>query len=209
MEHVFNLLVGYFEHFTYLGIYLVLVFSGAGLPVPEEAVLLSSGYIAHLGYTRLSITIPVCLVGMISGDLVTFYIGRRAGQGIFRTFLIRWAITEERLQRIRRYYEKYGRKTVFFSRYLAGVRQASYFMAGAMGVPLKDFLPMEMLAACSTGPLSITIAYLLGGEIDLVLDYFGVARLIGVVVAILAIAGFVVWRYRRAHRAAAPQEPSV
>ena len=40
MEHAFDLLVGHLEqykHFTYLVIYLILVVSGAGLPIPEEA----------------------------------------------------------------------------------------------------------------------------------------------------------------------------
>lgn len=195
MVHTFDLLVNYLEHFTYLGIYLILLVSGAGLPIPEEAVLISSGYLVHLGYAHLSIVIPVCLGGMISGDLVTYFIGRRAGPGLLRHPLLRWAMTEERLEKIRRYYTKYGQKTVFFSRYAAGIRQASYFMAGAMGVPLKDFLIMEVLAACSTGPLSVTIAYLLGGHIDSVLEFFGRARIVVTAGVVIALIVFVLWRY--------------
>jgi membrane protein DedA with SNARE-associated domain len=201
MEHAFDLLVGQLEqykHFTYLVIYLILVVSGAGLPIPEEAVLLSSGYLAYKDVTHIYYTIPVCLAGMISGDLLTYFIGRRLGQGLFRNPLLRWAMTEERLEKVQRYYAKYGRKTVLFSRYVAGIRQASYFMAGAMRVPLKDFLMMEMLAAFSTGPISIYLAYRLGAYIDEVLDFFHVAKVALLVVVVLGLVAFVAWRYLRA-----------
>lgn len=198
MDSVFDWLVLHlseYSHFTYLVLYLVLILSGAGLPIPEEAVLLSSGYLAYEGVTDIRITIPVVLFGMISGDLVTYFIGRRLGQGLFRHPLLRWAMTEARLEKIRRYYAKYGKKTILFSRYAAGIRQASYFMAGAMRVPLKDFLMMEMLAACSTGPISMYLAYRLGGYIDQVLDFFHVARTVLIVAVIAGVAAFVIWRY--------------
>ena len=203
MEHAFDLLVGQLEqykHITYLVIYLILTISGAGLPIPEEAVLLSSGYLAYNDVTHIYYTIPVCLAGMISGDLVTYFIGRHLGQALFRNPLLRWAMTEERLERVRRYYAKYGRKTVLFSRYVAGIRQASYFMAGAMRVPLKDFLMMEVLAACSTGPISVYMAYRLGFYIDEILDFFHVARVALLVVAVAGLAAFVAWRYLRARK---------
>ena len=207
MDALFDWLVGHmgeFRHFTYVVTYLILVLSGAGLPIPEEAVLLSSGYLAYEGITDIRITIPVVLLGMISGDLVTYFIGRHAGQGLFRHPLLRWAMTEDRLERIRRYYAKYGKKTVFFSRYVVGIRQASYFMAGAMRVPLKDFLMMEMLAACSTGPLSMYIAYRLGAHIDHVLEFFGRARIVLFAALVIGLLVFVVWHYRRARNGAKP-----
>jgi len=207
MDSVFDWLVGHigeFRHFTYVVTYLILVISGAGLPIPEEAVLLSSGYLAYEGVTDIRITIPVVLLGMISGDLVTYFIGRKAGHGLFRHPLLRWAMTEERLERIRRYYAKYGKKTVFFSRYVAGIRQASYFMAGAMRVPLKDFLMMEMLAAFSTGPISIYVAYRLGAHIDHVLEFFGRARVVLLAAIVVGLVVFVAWHYLRARNHTKP-----
>ena len=42
----------YIEHFTYLGLFVILMLCGLGLPMPEDVALLVGGFLAHEGVTR-------------------------------------------------------------------------------------------------------------------------------------------------------------
>ena len=41
----FSVGLGYVEHLSYLGVFLVIIFSGYLLPIPEEIILLAIGYV--------------------------------------------------------------------------------------------------------------------------------------------------------------------
>ncbi len=79
-----GLISAYIEHFTYLGLFVVLMLCGLGLPIPEDVALLAGGYLAHRGITRYPITLAVSLLGVVTGDNSLFFMGRRFGTGLVR-----------------------------------------------------------------------------------------------------------------------------
>ncbi|MFH1642140.1 MAG: hypothetical protein ABIC04_04530 [Nanoarchaeota archaeon] len=71
-----NSLTNYLEHFTYVGIFLVLTFVGYIIPIPEEIILISIGYITALGFTKLYLVILLSIIAVVMGDSLLFYFGR-------------------------------------------------------------------------------------------------------------------------------------
>ncbi len=67
------------QHFTYVGLFLVLLLCGRGLPVPEEIALLTGGFLVHRGITQYPITLAVYFAGVVAGDNSLFFLGRRFG----------------------------------------------------------------------------------------------------------------------------------
>ena len=55
----------YIEHFTYAGLFVILMLCGLGMPMPEDVALLAGGFLAHKGITRYPITLVVSLLGVI------------------------------------------------------------------------------------------------------------------------------------------------
>src|SRR5438270_1067061 len=92
---------GYIEHFTYLGLLVVLVLCGLGLPLPEDVALLAGGFLAHRGVTRLPITLGVSFLGVITGDNSLFFLGRHLGQGLLRYFGLNSPGATQRIKRLR------------------------------------------------------------------------------------------------------------
>ena len=167
MEQLFDLVSNYIEDFAYLGMFLALLIAGFGVPIPEDIILLASGYIVHLQPERLSIwiAVAVCMVGIFAGDTVLYWMGRVGGTRILRFPFLRGTITPRRLRKMEAYFKKYGDKTVFFARFFAGIRWAAFFSAGAMRMPYWKFISVDMLAAI-TSPIWIVLAYKLGEHID-------------------------------------------
>src|SRR3989442_15811317 len=70
----------FIENFTYLGGFLMLFGAGLGLPIPEEAPVLPAGALAHENVVRGWIALPVCILGVLSGDVVLYWIGHHWGE---------------------------------------------------------------------------------------------------------------------------------
>lgn len=71
---------GLIEHFTYAGLFLTLLAASLGLPVPEEIPIVAGGVLASQAVVRWWIALPVCLAGVLSGDIVLYWAGRRWGE---------------------------------------------------------------------------------------------------------------------------------
>src|SRR3989442_5355329 len=70
----------FIENFTYLGVFLMLFGAGLGLPIPEEAPVLAAGALAHENVVRWWIALPVYILGVLSGDVVLYWIGHHWGE---------------------------------------------------------------------------------------------------------------------------------
>ncbi len=142
-----NILSTYIEHFTYLGLLIVLMLCGLGLPVPEDAVLLTGGFLAHRGLIQYPITLAVSFVGVITGDCSLYFLGRHFGTGLLRYFGLSHPGSQRSIVRMRKFMDRHGHRAVFYARFLAGLRALVYLSAGSLGVPISRFLMYDLLGA--------------------------------------------------------------
>ena len=75
-------LQGFVAHFTYLGILAVLLLGSLGVPIPEEMAIIAAAVLSHEGIVRWWLALPVCLLGVLSGDMVLYWVGRHWGENI-------------------------------------------------------------------------------------------------------------------------------
>ncbi|MBI3269826.1 MAG: DedA family protein [Planctomycetes bacterium] len=188
MEWIVKPILAFVTSYGYVAVFCILVACGLGLPIPEEFTLVASGYVAHLRKTRWQWMALDCTVAILVGDLVTYYIGHHYGLRVFRSRFFRRLLTETRLAKVRSWYAKYGSWTVFFSRFVAGVRFCSYFTAGTMGVNLFWFIFMDLLGALVSVPISVWAGHwLASGGIEEAVRYVRrLNRSIFLVVSLLA-----------------------
>ena len=64
--------------FTYAGILAALMLGSLGVPIPEEMVIVAAGILSHEGLARWWLALPVCLLGVLSGDVVLYWVERWA-----------------------------------------------------------------------------------------------------------------------------------
>lgn len=178
----------YIEHFTYAGLFIVLILCGVGLPLPEDVALLTGGYLVHRGIIEYPITLIVALVGVVAGDNSLFFLGRRFGTGLVRYFGINRPGTQTQIEWIRDFMRRHGHRAIFYARFLAGLRALVYLSAGSFGVTPLRFLFYDFLGAIISVPIVVSIGYLFGGQLEAAIQYLGgFERLIWIVI-ILSIA---------------------
>jgi membrane protein DedA with SNARE-associated domain len=178
----------YIEHFTYLGLLIVLVLCGLGLPVPEDAVLLTGGFLAHRGVVQYPVTLAISFVGVITGDCSLFFLGRHFGTGLLRYFGLMHPNSRRSIARMRSFMQRHGHRAVFYGRFLAGLRALVYLSAGSLGVPISRFLIYDIMGAVISVPLVVSLGYYFAPEIEKILHYLGgIQHALLIVVALSAL----------------------
>src|SRR5207248_3251944 len=64
-----DLVVSFIEQLGYAGLFWVLFVAGLGVPIPEELPIVTAGVLSHQLVLRWWIALPVCLLGVLSGDV--------------------------------------------------------------------------------------------------------------------------------------------
>jgi membrane protein DedA with SNARE-associated domain len=193
-----------FQHLGYAAILVVVLLGNAGVPAPEESVLVLGGYLAWHGRLDLPLVIIVGVVSASLGDNLGFWAGRRYGQRA----IARLPLPRARVAQAQGFLTRYGARAVFFSRFVAGLRTVAGPLAGAGGLPPLRFFTANLLGAVCYVPWPVLagygVGYGLGGRIEKLRERFGLKEDLALFAAILAVAGaaFIVMAWTRARQAA-------
>ncbi len=191
----------FIEQFTYLGIFAVLFLGGLGAPIPEELPILAAGALAHEGYMRWWVALPVCLAGVLSGDSVLYWVGYHWGERILEWSIVRRALTPTREHVLMDAYRRHAAKTIFTARHLMGLRAAAFLTAGIARVPFWKFILVDAAAALLGVPTGFALAYFFTDQVHEILhDVRRVERWLTLLalVALAAWIGVLAWRKSRA-----------
>ncbi|MCE9582869.1 MAG: DedA family protein [Planctomycetes bacterium] len=208
IEHLTLALRGLVEHNAYPTIVGILYVCGLGVPIPEEITLLISGYAAYHGWVNLWLIMALCVAAILAGDLTMFLIARRWGGRLLKTRFGAWLFPVTRLEKVHRYFDKHGSKTVFFARFFAGIRMPVYFTAGMTKMNPVRFVLLDLAGTLISGPTSIFIAFKFSDNFDRAMKNVNNANhwiFGGMLVVIVLTVGWHLWKDHR-ERVAAKRE---
>lgn len=190
-------------HFTYLAVMGLLVADGLGVPVPEELVQLTAGYLARRGVLWLPATMAVAWVGIVTGDFLLFRASRRLGPSVLASRHVVRVLTPGRRALVERHFARHAILTIVVARHASGLRLPVFALAGTSGVRSATFLLADGLSALVSVPLVVGAGWYLAGHVEeLRRDIHWIEAALAVV-AVAAAAGSVALARRRERRAAA------
>ncbi|RJP47337.1 MAG: DedA family protein [Desulfobacteraceae bacterium] len=160
----------------------ILLLCGFGLPLPEDVILITGGYLAYSGYLDIRIFLPLAIIGVLMGDSTVFMIGRITGSSFLNHHFLSKFIKPFHIRKAISVIEKYHDRIFFIARFLPGFRAAIFYMGGVLKTKFMKFFLYDLLAALISVPLLVLGAYAGGGYIDQV---FKVAK--GVQAALIAV----------------------
>lgn len=188
------------DNFTYLGVFAVLLLGSLGVPIPEEMPIIGAAVMSHEGIVRWWAALPVCLVGVLSGDMVLYWVGRNWGTQVLDWRLVRLALSRAREQWLQAAYRQHALKTVAAARHVMGLRAAAFLTAGSARVPFWKFVVADAGAALVSVPLTFGLAYFFTDQLRAIMaDVHRAERWLGLAGLLALAAALVVgvWRWRR------------
>ena len=138
---------------------------GLGLPLPEDVPLMAGGYFIGIGTMH---PVPVCVLawlGIVGGDCMLYRLGRKYGLNITKVPIVGRHVTQERILRAERLFDRWGVWVVAIGRLVAGIRGAMVVAAGATKFNFVKFLIADGLAALVSGGLFVLLGWWLGKKL--------------------------------------------
>jgi membrane-associated protein len=125
------------------GVLFAIVFAETGLLVgfflPGDSLLITAGLLAANGTLNIWWLNILLIVAAVVGDSVGYAIGRRLGPRLF-TRQKSLLFNPAHVERTRRFYEKYGAKTIVIARFVPIVRTFAPVLAGVGRMEYRRFI---------------------------------------------------------------------
>ncbi len=166
MEALLEFLIYLQTPVIYLTAMLILLACGLGLPIPEDITLFAMGWLSYNGLVDLKLSIFLCLIGVLAGDIILFLLGKKYSKRLLKKAFFKKILPEERLEKVKNLFHKYGNKVMFMARFLPGLRSPAYFTAGVLHLPFRVFIFYDGLAALLSVPLFTSITYIFGDHLN-------------------------------------------
>jgi membrane protein DedA with SNARE-associated domain len=197
-----------FSEYGYVGMFVAIIITGLGFPMPEELPVFTAGVlVGHAdtlqpGQTELPpdrlrwyIMIPVLIGAIIVGDGFLYGIGRLWGPRLLSSsYVQRKILTPEKRAKIEQNYRDRGVLILLTARLTPGIRTPIFIMAGVLRVPLGRFLLADGLYAIPGVNVMFWLSYFLGNQ---VLEAFHRAEQYRALIAfglLSAVVGIVLYR---------------
>jgi membrane protein DedA with SNARE-associated domain len=188
------------QHGGYFAIFVLMLAESACIPFPSEATMLFGGAVSAGAIVGASHHLNFVMVGLIGtlGNLVGSWVAYGVGRAGGRPLIERWGryvlLRPHDIDRAEAWFDEHGEAAVFFSRLLPVVRTFISLPAGVAEMPFGRFT-LYTVAGCLPWTFALAgIGYAVGSNWHTIERYIA---LIGVILAILLVAGIVVWVWRR------------
>jgi len=166
-----------------------------GFVLPGDSLLVIAGVVAakslHVHLSSLLMFVTPCV---IAGDQVGYWVGRRAGESLYRREDSRF-FKRRHLQQAHEFYEKNGGKAVIMAKFVPIIRTFCPPVAGAASMKYSRYLAYDVAAAFLWVWGLVLFGYLVVTKIPGADKYVN-PIILGVIVVSLIPAAYHAWKAR-------------
>jgi len=193
------------EHFPYVGLLLLLFLGEIGLPFPEDATLLLSGFLIAHGVTKLVPTLLVVYGGLLVTDFSLYLIGKKYGRRLFEHKTFQKLLTPDRFKRIEEKFKQWGIWVILLGRHIFGLRAQIFLAAGVVRMSPLKFLLADGLSAMVTMILMMGIGYVGGNSVQVLQKDISRVEHFAFLAFVLLVVAWVIVRLLKSRRDVAKQ----
>lgn len=198
MNHaILDLLRNAVVDYGYWAVAAALLLENAGVPAPGETILLLASFLAYSQEElQLGWIIVVATIAATVGDNLGFALGYYGGRPLLSRYQSIFRVRASTLEQGERLFARYGAVTVFFARFIFGMRIVAGPMAGVLRMSWRRFLVFNFLGAAVWVTVISGAGYLFGQHwhrLERVIKKLDIAAIIFV----LLLVAWWWWRSRR------------
>lgn len=158
-------------HYIFFGLFIL---AGINVPISEDLLLLTGGALVsrcipdqyfHL-YTWM-------FFGCWISGWEAYWLGRWLGPKLYEMRFFKHVVTKKRIEKLHKYYEKFGIWTFIVGRFIpGGVRNALFITSGMGKMPFLLFTLRDFVASLISTNVVFYLGYTFGKHYELILEYF-------------------------------------
>ncbi|MEO7962784.1 MAG: bifunctional DedA family/phosphatase PAP2 family protein [Gemmatimonadaceae bacterium] len=180
--------------YGYVVVFLIVGLESLGVPLPGETVLVTASAFAARGHLSIVGVVIAAIAGAVLGDNGGYWIGRKGGIALVHRYGRFLHLDDEKLERVRSFFDTHGAKTVFIGRFIAVLRTWAAFFAGAGRMPYNAFMMYNALGGIVWAIIFGSLGFVFGRNLKVLEHYLGRASLVLALLAALVVALILLWR---------------
>jgi membrane protein DedA with SNARE-associated domain len=182
-------------HYGYFAIFGLLMLGIVGPLIPDETILIFAGIAIHRGQMAPVATLAVAFAGSLCGITLSYLLGRTGVIYAVKHIPLLDRHVGSHLPEAQRWFERFGKWTLFFGYFVAGVRHFTALVAGTSGLRPGTFALYAYPGGFLWVACFLAIGYFLGDGWAHVAHRFDTTVIAAT--AVLTLAGIVWWLVRR------------
>jgi len=140
------------------------------------------------------------IIGTVAGSSMSYAIGRIGGRPLLDVVVGRFPRLLKGLDDAEYYFEIHGTKTIFLARFTAGFKNFAPMLAGVSRMKMAPFQMYTVISAVVYSTGLCVVGYFFGTHMERVLKWMSRAGLWAVVVIVVAVGLYVLYRRWKAAR---------
>jgi membrane protein DedA with SNARE-associated domain len=191
VHHIDQFLASY----GYFALFGLLMLGIVGPLIPDETILVLAGIAIHRGEMEWTPALLCGIGGSICGITLSYILGRTGV--IYAIRNVRWLnkYVGSHLPQAQGWFERFGKWTLTFGYFIAGVRHFTALVAGTTGLPFRTFALYAWPGGCVWVACFLAIGYYLGEGWERMAQRLNIGVL--AIVALAVIVGLAVWFTKR------------
>ena len=153
------------SEYLFAGVFIAALIETIIPPIPTMAVFPTAGFIASQNGLSVIEAVFLGIIGGLGasiGSTVIYLIALKLGRSALLRYLNKVKVSEKKLEKVERWFEKYGDKAVLFGRMIPVFREMISVPAGLLKMNVKKFLVYTILGSCGWGITMVLIGYFFG-----------------------------------------------
>lgn len=178
----------------YWAIVLGLLGEDAGLPLPGETILVFASFLAYKHHElQVAWIIVTGTASATLGDNIGYWIGRKGGRPLLRKWKRVFHVNDDDIAAGEDLIQRKGARTIFFARFVWGLRMIAGPLAGTLRMEWRRFLLFNFLGAAAWVSAIALLGYAFASQFNTLLGFFKKAD----IAVMVAVAGLGYWFWHR------------
>jgi membrane protein DedA with SNARE-associated domain len=192
--------VNFITRYGYLAIFILVFLQEIGMPnpIPNELLLMFSGYLSFKGFLYLPFVILTIISADFIGTNILYIIFYNAGTYIMQKKPKWIPLSATMIDRLTRKISEGGQFTIFIFRVTPFTRGYTSVITGLLHIKPRVFLPIALISASAWATIYVVIGYIIGPSWNLFTKDIGSFKYIMLAVLIIIFSTVLfVYYYRK------------
>ncbi len=184
--------------YDYFGVFIAMFLETIFPIIPSEIILLSAGFILHNNHEAMIEIIRVIVfatMGSTVGSLIIYLISRKVGKVVVIKFGKYLLFDIKKLEKLEKWFDKYGSIMVFVSRMIPGLRELISIPAGLSSMNVYKYTLLTFFGSLLWCSFLIGVGIYFGNLVtdDIITEFKNFSNYIAIAI-ILIILGYIIYK---------------
>jgi membrane protein DedA with SNARE-associated domain len=151
-------------------------------------ITILGAFLSSLGFFNVFVILFLSISGDIIGDIILYAIGYHGGAKILEKAQNLLKIKSLTLDKLKRYFEKHGKKTIFYVKSTTGLCWITFILAGTIKMSFRDFIFASFWGGIVWSSFLVVSGYFFGYAFERINEYIKIS---GIIIAVSIISFYV------------------